>query len=102
MNVNRKNKSVIALFVVILLVFGVSTYAKAEETANYFLAIHEKALSNGESFSLQVPSGGNYEYTIEGNYYSVSVDRDEYSSALLVTGLSSGEATIVVSLYDQE
>ena len=102
MNVNRKNKSVIALFVVILLVFGVSTYAKAEETANYFLAIHEKALSNGESFSLQVPSGVNYEYTIEGNYYSVSVDRDEYYSALLVTGLSSGEATIVVSLYDQE
>lgn len=102
MNVNRKNKSVIALFVVILLVFGVSTYAKAEETANYFLEIHEKTLSNGESFSLQVPSGVNYEYTIEGNYYSVSVDRDEYSSALLVTGLSSGEATIVVSLYDQE
>lgn len=102
MNVIRKNKSVIALLVVISLLLGIPTYAKAEETANYFLTIHEKALSNGESFSLQVPSGVNYEYTIEGNYYSLSVEKDEYSSALLVTGLSSGEATIVVSFYDQD
>lgn len=102
MNVIRKNKSVIALLVVVSLLLGLPTYVKAEETANYFLPVHEKALSNGETFSLQVPSGVNYEYTIEGNYYSVSVEKDEYTNVLLVTGLSSGEATIVVSLYDQD
>lgn len=102
MNVMNKNKAVIALLVVVLLLLGLPTYAKAEETANYFLAIHEKNLSNGETFSLQVPSGLNYEYTIEGNYYAVSVERDEYSNALIVTGVSNGVATIVVSIYDQE
>lgn len=102
MNVTRKNKSIIVVLVFILLIAGIPSYAKAEETVNSFLTVHEKVLANGETFRLQVPSGMNYNYTIEGSYYCVNVTQDDYTSSLLITGLSNGEATIVVNLYDQD
>lgn len=101
MNVIRKNKSIITVLVIMSLLIGLPSYAKAEEVVNYFLTVHEKVLTNGETFSLQIPSGVNYDYTIEGNKECVNVEQDYYSSSLLITGLSNGEATIVVNLYDQ-
>ncbi|WP_455718923.1 Ig-like domain-containing protein, partial [Anaerosporobacter sp.] len=102
MNVVRKNKSIIAVLVVISLLIGLPSYAKAEETINNFLTVHEKVLANGETFNLQVPSGVNYTYTIEGDYYCIGVQRDDNTNSLWITGLSSGEVEVVVSLYDQD
>lgn len=101
MNITRKSKSIIVILVVLSLLIGIPGYAKAEETVNSFLTIHEKVLESGETFQLQVPSGMDYGYTIEGNFHCVNVQRDDYTNSLWITGLSSGEVTIVVSLYDQ-
>jgi cell wall-associated NlpC family hydrolase len=101
MNAIRKNKIIIAVVVVISLLIGLPSYAKAEETINYFLTVHEKVLVSGETFNLQIPNGVNYNYTVEGNPYCVSVTQDDYTNSLWITGLSNGEATIVVNLYDQ-
>ncbi|WP_310605158.1 Ig-like domain-containing protein [Anaerosporobacter sp.] len=103
----KKSKSIIVILVMVVLLVGLPSYAKAEEivteeVATNYLTVHEKAIANGESFELQLPSGMNCNYTIEGNYYCVGVQRSEYTTSLWITGYSSGEATIVVWFYDQD
>ncbi|HEX3076459.1 MAG TPA: Ig-like domain-containing protein [Lachnospiraceae bacterium] len=67
---------------------------------NYSLDIHEKTLSNGEKFTLKIPSGACYTYDIEYGYDSIDVQQDEYTNQLQITAVAGGESKVVITFYD--